>query len=296
MHAKDTTDATDTRGTRGTHTPRAAAQGGPAGAPGGVDTSRPHPARVYDYWLNGKTHYVADRLAAERVVDVWPDVVQTARLNRDFMHRATRWLVREAGVRQFIDVGAGIPTEPNLHQVAQAVAPETRVLYVDHDPVVLQHAKELLNGSPEGRTAYLHADFTDPASILTSPQLRATIDLSRPVALSLIALLHFVTDEQGAYEKVRVLMDALPSGSYLVVSHATADFDPDLLTRVAEAYESAVAQGQIRSSSEVSRFFEGLVPVDPGIVVAHRWRPDDDAHVDILDAEFPVYGGLARKP
>ncbi|RAJ68955.1 S-adenosyl methyltransferase [Streptomyces sp. Amel2xB2] len=262
-----------------------------------IDTSRPHPARVYDYWLNGKSHYEADAAAARRVVDVWPGVVLGAHLNREFMHRVTRWLVEEAGVRQFLDIGSGIPTEPNLHQVAQAVAPETRVVYADNDPVVLQHAQELLRGTPEGRTAFLQADFTEPESILGSPQLRETLDLDRPVALSLIALLHFITDERGAYETVRALMDALPSGSYLVLSHATADFDPDLLTRVAEAYQSTVAEGQIRSSSEVSRFFEGLELLEPGVVVAHRWRPEGgEAQSDVTDAEFPVYGGVARKP
>ncbi|QPP05558.1 SAM-dependent methyltransferase [Streptomyces bathyalis] len=262
-----------------------------------IDTSRPHPARVYDYWLNGKTHYEADVAAGDRVVQVWPGVLLGARLNREFMHRATRWLAREAGIRQFLDIGSGIPTEPNLHQVAQAVAPETRVVYVDNDPIVLRHGQKLLRGTPEGRTAYVHADFTEPETILEAPELRETLDLGRPVVLSLIALLHFITDERGAYDIVRKLMDALPSGSYLVVSHATADFDPDLLTRVAEAYQSSVAEGQIRSSSEVSRFFDGLELVDPGVVVAHRWRPDDgESQPDITDAEFPVYGGVARKP
>lgn len=262
-----------------------------------IDTSRPHPARVYDYWLNGQNHYEVDAAAAEEVVRVWPGVVLGARLNREFMHRVTRWLVREAGVRQFLDIGSGIPTEPNLHQVAQALAPETRVLYADNDPVVLQHAQALLSSTPEGRTACVRADFTDPDSILGAPELRETLDLERPVALSLIALLHFITDERGAYELVKRFMDALPPGSYLVLSHATADFDPDLLTRVAEAYQSKVAEGQIRSSCEVSRFFDGLEPVDPGVVVAHRWRPEpQDPHADVTDAEFPVYGGVARKP
>ena len=262
-----------------------------------IDTSRPHPARVYDYWLNGKNHYDVDAAAAEEVARVWPGVVLGAQLNREFMHRATRWLVREAGVRQFLDIGSGIPTEPNLHQVAQAVAPETRVLYADNDPIVLRHAQELLSSTPEGHTAFVHADFTDPAAILKAPELRETLDLEQPVALSLIALLHFITDERGAYEIVRSLMDALPSGSYLVVSHATADFDPDLLTRVAEAYQSTVAEGQIRSSSEVSCFFDGLELADPGVVVAHRWRPDGgEPQPDITDAEFPVYGGVGRKP
>ncbi|WP_314174121.1 SAM-dependent methyltransferase [Streptomyces winkii] len=262
-----------------------------------IDTSRPHPARVYDYWLNGKSHYEADAAAAERVTRVWPGVVLGARLNREFMHRVTHWLAEEAGVRQFLDIGSGIPTEPNLHQVAQAVAPESRIVYADNDPIVLRLARDLLTSTPQGRTAYLHADVTEPETILAARELRETLDMDRPVALSLVALLHFITDERGAYDIVRTLMDALPSGSYLVVSHATADFDPDLLTRVAEAYQSTVAEGQIRSSSEVSRFFEGLELVDPGVVVAHRWRPaGGEAQPEITDAEFPVYGGVARKP
>jgi hypothetical protein len=262
-----------------------------------IDISRPHPARVYDYWLNGENNYPADAAAAEEVARVWPGVKLGARLNRDFMHRATRWLVTEAGVRQFLDIGTGIPTEPNLHQVAQELAPDTRVLYVDNDPVVFEDAKALLNGSPEGRTGYLQADFTDPGSILGASELGETLDLEQPVALSLIALLHFVTDERGAHEIVGRYMEALPSGSYLVVTHVTGDFDPDLLTRVAEAYQSTVAEGQIRSSCEVSRFFEGLELVDPGVVVAHRWRPEaGEPQPDITDAEFPCYGAVARKP
>ena len=261
-----------------------------------IDTSRPHSARVYDYWLNGKNHYEADAAAAEEVARVWPGVMMGAQLNRAFMHRATRWLAEEAGVRQFLDIGSGIPTEPNLHQIAQDAAPDSRVVYADNDPIVLQYAQALLRSTPEGRTAYVHADCTDPDSILAAPELRETLDLDRPVALSLIALLHFITDERGAYEIVGRLMDALPSGSYLVISHATADFDPDLLTRVAEAYQSTVTEGQIRSSSEVSRFFHGMELVDPGVVVAHRWRPDTgESQPDITDAEFPVYGGVARK-
>lgn len=262
-----------------------------------IDSSRPHPARVYDYWLNGQNHYEADIAAAERVVSVWPGVVLGARLNREFMHRVTRWLANEAGVRQFLDLGSGIPTQPNLHEVAQQVAPEARVVYADNDPIVLRQARELLSGTPQGRTAYLHADVTEPESILDAPELRETLDLGRPVALSLIAVLHFITDERGAYDIVRKLMDALPSGSYLVLSHTTADFDPDLLTRVAEVYRSCVAEGQIRSSSEVSRFFDGLDLIDPGVVVAHRWRPGtDEPQPDITDAEFPVYGAVGRKP
>ncbi|NLU69375.1 SAM-dependent methyltransferase [Streptomyces sp. HNM0574] len=262
-----------------------------------IDTSRPHSARVYDYWLNGKNNYEADAVAAERVARIWPGVKLGAQLNRAFMRRATRWLAAEAGVRQFLDIGTGIPTEPNLHQVAQSVAPDSRVVYADNDPIVLQYAQALLTSSLEGRTAYVHADVTEPEQLLESPELRETLDLGRPVALSMIALLHFLTDERGAYDLVRRLLDPLPSGSYLVLTHATADFDPDLLTRVSEAYQSTVTEGQIRSNTEVARFFEGLELLDPGLVVCHRWRPDpSEPQPDITDAELSVYAGVARKP
>jgi hypothetical protein len=261
-----------------------------------IDTGRPHAARVYDYWLNGTNNYPADAAAGERVAKVWPGVRLGAQLNRAFMHRATRWLASQ-GVDQFLDIGSGIPTEPNLHQVAQAVTPGARVVYADNDPVVLRCVPELFSGGSRGRTAYVHADFTDPDAILNAPEVRGTLDLSRPVVLSLIALLHFISDEKGAYESVRRLMDALPSGSYLVISHATSDFDPDLFTRVVEAYQSTVTEGRLRSSAEVARFFDGLEMVDPGVVVAHRWRPDPGMpQPDITDAELSVYGGVARKP
>lgn len=263
----------------------------------GFEEGRPHPARVYDYWLNGRTHHEVDALAGERVAEIWPGVRLSARLNRAFMRRATHWLAGEAGVRQFLDVGAGIPTEPNLHQVVQAVDPRARVVYADHDPAVLRYARPLLESAPEGRTGYVHADATEPELLLSAPEVREILDLDEPVVLCLVALLHFVTDERGAHDIVRRFMHALPSGSYLLLSHVTADFDPDLLTRVSEAYESAVTEGQIRSSTEIQRFFDGLEMVDPGLVVLHRWKPDpQEPEPDITDAELCVYGGLARKP
>ncbi|MGW7518199.1 SAM-dependent methyltransferase [Streptomyces sp. NPDC054796] len=287
-----------------------------------IDTSTPHSARVYDYWLNGKNNYEADAEAARRVSEIWPTVRVGAQLNRAFMHRATRWLAAEAGIRQFLDVGTGIPTEPNLHQIAQSVAPEARVLYADNDPIVLQYAQALLHSTPEGRTAYLHADVTRPRDILESSELRETLDLGRPVALSLMALLHLISDERGAYEIVRTLVDALPSGSYVMLTHATDDLDPELMARVATFYESSVTGGgQLRSKEGVLRFFDGLELVEPGLVVAHRWRPElnltDDVHKpraaaehgeadepeeavvperEVSDAELSVYGGVARKP
>jgi hypothetical protein len=264
----------------------------------GIDTSAPHSARMYDYWLGGKTHYEADAQAAEAVLGLWPGVRTGAQVNRWFMRRAARWLAEEAGVRQFLDVGSGIPTTPNLHQVTQAVAPQTRVLYVDNDPIVLTYSEALLQSTGEGRTEYLHADVTDPAGILSAPLLRETLDLTRPVGLSMMALLHFVTDEGGPYDLVRQLMDALPSGSYLMLTHCTPELDPAAWARLAElAASRSDITGQARSHAEVRRFFDGLELVEPGVVVPHRWRPDGDPSVaGLTDGEVSLYAGVARKP
>ncbi|THA23798.1 SAM-dependent methyltransferase [Streptomyces sp. RKND-216] len=263
-----------------------------------IDTTAPHSARMYDYWLGGKTHYEADAEAAEAVMALWPGVRTGAQVNRWFMRRAARWLAEEAGIRQFLDVGAGIPTTPNLHQVTQAVAPDCRVVYADNDPIVLTYSEALLESSPEGRTVYVHADVTDPASILATPALRETLDLTRPVGLSMMALLHFVTDEGKPYDLVRELMGALPSGSYLMLSHCTPELDPPAWERLSQlAASRSDITGQARSHAEVSRFFDGLELVEPGVVVPHRWRPDGDESVaDLTDAEVSLYAGVARKP
>ncbi|ONK13431.1 SAM-dependent methyltransferase [Streptomyces sp. MP131-18] len=237
------------------------------------DFSRPHTARVYDYYLGGKDNYLADREAGDAVLAAWPGARTAARVNRDFMHRAVRHLAAEEGIRQFLDIGTGIPTEPNLHQIAQACAPECRVVYVDKDPLVLTHAKALMRSAPEGRTACVHADVTDgPDRILNAPELTDVLDFSRPVALSLLALLHFVPDEQGAYGIVRHLLDALPAGSALVLSHGTGDFDAATMERVAQVYRRGGNAAQSRSRAEVARFFDGLELLSPGIEVPHRWR------------------------
>ena len=233
----------------------------------------PHSARMYDYYLGGKDNYQVDREAAEKVLDWWPGVRDAARANRAFMQRAVRLLVEEAGIRQFLDIGTGIPTEPNLHQVAQEAAPECRIVYVDKDPLVLTHAESLMRSTPEGRTTYIHADLiTDLDDILRSPQLAETIDLTKPVALSLLALLHFVTDEQGAHAIVRRLLDALPAGSALLLSHVTPDFDAPALRQVEEIYRRGGIPAQVRTREEVAGFFDGLELVEPGITVPHRWR------------------------
>ncbi|MER7998745.1 MULTISPECIES: SAM-dependent methyltransferase [unclassified Streptomyces] len=262
-----------------------------------IDTTRPHPARMYDYYLQGKDYYEVDEVAAANVEKVHPTVKITARTNRYFMHRATRYLAREAGIRQFLDIGTGIPTRPNLHQIAQEIAPDSRVVYADYDPVVLRHAEALMRSTPEGRTTYIQADVRDPKSIIESERLRDTLDLSRPVALSLNALLHFVPDEDGPHEIVRFLLDALPSGSYLVLSHCTPDFEPETWANVVAVYRQGGIPAQVRSRDEVLRFFDGLELVEPGVAVAHRWRPDGTALPEgVNDASVSIYAGVARKP
>lgn len=267
-------------------------------APEEIDTGTAHSARVYDYWLNGKSHYQVDAEAAESVVRIWPGVKTAARLNRDFVHRVTRWLVDEAGVRQFLDVGSGIPTEPNLHQTAQEAAPEARVVYVDNDPIVLTHAQALLHSTPEGRTAYVHGDVREPEAILAAAELREALDLDQPVALTLNALLHFLPDARRPREIVRRLLEPLASGSYLVVTHGTADFTrPEVNERLRACYNSAVSEGQMRSRDEVAAFFDGLELVEPGVVVSRDWRPvDERTRSRHTDEECGFYVGVARKP
>jgi hypothetical protein len=262
-----------------------------------IDTTKPHPARMYDFYLDGKDHYEIDRDAASHVVSVFPSSKTCARVNRLFMHRATRWLAAEAGIRQFLDIGTGIPTEPNLHQIAQRVAPDAKIVYADNDPIVLAHAQALLRSTTEGRTAYIHADVREPESILTAAELHATLDLSQPLALSLNALLHFIPDEYKPYELVAALVDALPSSSYLVLSHCTPDFDPDTWEKVTEIYRSGGIPAQVRSADEVARFFDGLELVEPGVEVPHRWKPEAGQPLtDVTDAEVSCYAGVARKP
>ncbi|MEU0409077.1 SAM-dependent methyltransferase [Streptomyces griseorubiginosus] len=263
-----------------------------------IDTSRPHSARMYDYYLGGKDHFDVDTRAAETVAATYPGIFTCAREIRSFMHRATRVLAREYGVRQWLDIGTGIPTEPNLHQVAQSVAPEARVVYADNDPLVLKYAERLMRNTPEGRTAYVQGDFTDPEAILDSPELAKTLDLNRPVALSLNAILHFVPDDWDPYGTVSRLLDALPSGSALAVSHCTGDFAPALWEKLVGIYAAAGTRAQVRSKQEVARFFNGLDLLDPGISLTHRWRPDDPrgTAAEPTDAEVSAWAGVGIKP
>ncbi|MFG2029719.1 SAM-dependent methyltransferase [Streptomyces sp. NPDC048825] len=262
-------------------------------------TDQPHSARMYDYYLGGRDNYAADRAAAGRAIAAFPSIIVIARSNRVWMHRATRFLA-EQGVRQFLDIGTGIPTSPNLHEIAQEVAADARVVYVDRDPVVRAQAARLLSGVPEGRTAFVEADAGDPAALLAAPELTSTLDLSRPVALSLNAVLHFFPDDRDPYGMVGRLMEALAPGSHLVMSHVTADFDPEGIGRAVQVYESSGIPAQARSKAEVERFLDGLEIVPPGVEVPHRWNTDGLAEssrvtADVSDAEVSCYVAMARK-
>ncbi|MFF4508977.1 SAM-dependent methyltransferase [Streptomyces sp. NPDC001401] len=255
-----------------------------------------HSARMYDYFLGGKTNYAVDREAAENVRRHFPAAETAARVNRAFMHRAVACLAR-LGVRQFIDVGTGIPTSPNLHEVAQGVAPECRVAYVDNDPIVLVYADALLEGTAEGKTCYVQADATDPAAVIDAVRSEGVIDFGRPVALSLHALLHFVTGDDEPYRIVHRLLRELPPGSYLSVSHGTGDFAPEVWQAIVDAYTQAGTPTQVRTRAEVLKFFDGLELIEPGLVVGHRWRPEPGSGPSLVsDAQVSLYAGVARKP
>jgi SAM-dependent methyltransferase len=261
-----------------------------------IDTSKPHPARIYDYLLGGKDHFAADREAAEKGLAAFPTTRTAVRENRAFLGRAVRYLAGEAGIRQFLDIGTGLPTTNNVHEIAQAIAPSCKVVYTDNDPMVLAHARALLVGSPEGRTAYIQGDLRDPAAILSSPVTRETLDFSQPIALMLAAVLHFIRDEGKPAEIVETLLDALPPGSYLAASHATAEHNPAEAAAVLGAYRESGIPFQFRDSDEFARIaFSGLELVPPGVVLVSEWRPEDTGPRP-LPSEVSCYGGVARKP
>jgi hypothetical protein len=264
-----------------------------------LDTSRPHSARMYDYYLGGKDHFPVDKQAAATVAELFPGIFACAGENRKFMHRATRTLAKEYGIRQWLDIGTGIPTEPNLHQVAQSVAPDARVVYADNDPLVLKYAERLMRSTVQGRTAYVEADATDPKSMLAAVEAAEVLDFDTPIALSLNALMHFVTDDMDPYGMVARYLDALPSGSALALSQVTSAYDPEAWAKVIDLYVSSGTPAQTRSQEEVGRFFDGLDLIEPGIVMAHRWRPDEDVADDgegPTDAEVSMWAAVGIKP
>jgi hypothetical protein len=256
-----------------------------------VDTSVADPARVYNFWLGGKDHFEADRMAAAAGVSAFPGTIQSVRANRAFLARTVRYLA-EAGMRQFIDIGAGLPSTENTNEVAQAVAPDSRVVYVDNDPVVLAHAQALLTSTAVGATGYLNADLRDPEKILRDAV--PLLDLSQPVAILLFDILHFIQDDEGPYQIVDALMDSVPAGSYLVISHLASDLYPEQIAvfarTVGEHLNLAITP---RGLGEVTRFFGRLELVEPGVVQASTWRPRTE-----LEGRAPaaLWGGVARKP
>ena len=255
-----------------------------------IDTTVPHSARIWNYWLGGKDNYPVDREAGDRFLEVYPDMSHVARSVRYFLARAVRYLAGEAGVRQFLDVGTGLPTVDNTHEVAQRVAPESRIVYVDNDPLVLVHARALLTSRPEGSCAYVDADVRQPAAIIEAA--RATLDFSQPVALMMLGIMGHIQDDDEARSIVHQLTAALPSGSYLTLS----DGANTSVTR-SQAHdryrETGAVPYQLRSPEQITAYFDGLELLDPGVVPVSQWRPDPDPagvrHVD-------TYGGVARKP
>jgi SAM-dependent methyltransferase len=261
-----------------------------------ISTSEPHPARIYDYFIGGKNHFAADRETAAEILRRSPAAHIAARENRAFLGRAVKFLTEEAGITQFLDIGTGLPTTNNVHEVAQRINPSARVVYVDNDPLVLAHARALLTSKPEGRTAYLHADLRDPAGILSHPDLRDALDFDQPVALMLVSILHFIPDEFEPAEIIATLLDALPSGSYLVASHLTTEHDPARTSAGQQTMREAGMPMQKRDSSTFGDLaFSGLKLVPPGVVLVSEWRPSAIGPHP-LPSEVNCYAGVARKP
>jgi SAM-dependent methyltransferase len=259
-----------------------------------INTHVPQSARVYDYWLGGKDHFPADRALGDAIAEALPTIRTQVRAQRAFLGRAVRYLTRDAGVRQFLDIGTGIPTAGNVHDVAQEIAPESRVLYVDNDPIVLAHARALMAGTPEGSVAFIQADLRDPETILGDPAVAATLDLAQPVGLVLVGVMHHLRDSDDPRRVVATLVGALAPGSYLVLSQSTPDFDPDAMRNLAAASEQGGIPNVPRSLSDTEPFFAGLELVEPALVPMAAWRPDPGAGQD--PSSVYAYGGVARKP
>ena len=260
--------------------------------PLGFDISVAHPARVYDYWLGGKDHFEPDRIAAQEVIAVRPTIIRDIRANREFLGRVVRFLAGEAGIRQFLDIGTGIPSANNTHEVAQSVAPDSRIVYVDNDPIVLAHARALLTSTPEGACAYLDADLKDTGKILQ--EAARTLDFSRPVAVLFIGVLHLVSDADEPLRIMGEMLDATVPGSYLALTQPAKDVNADEVAEGARRYNQHVKTPQTRRTyAETLRFFDGMEVVPPGLVQCHRWRPAPGAVG--LEENVSAYGGVARK-
>ncbi len=258
--------------------------------PSQIDTMKAHPARIYDCLLGGKDNYPVDREAAEQVLAAVPTARHMARANRAFLQRAVRFLAGEAGIRQFLDIGTGFPTQGNVHEVAQGVTADARVVYVDNDPIVHVHANALLACD---NTIVVLADLREPDAILSHPHVRQVIDFGQPMALLLVAILHFIRDAEDPAGIIARFRDAMAPDSYLAISHATGDFDTVAATSAARAYDQAAAPMVLRSHAEVQRLFDGFALVDPGLVQVSQWRPDRDQAAG--HPEVWAYGGVGRK-
>jgi hypothetical protein len=263
-----------------------------------IDTTRPHSARRYDYWLGGKDNFAADRESADRIANAFPAIRTGVVENRRYLRRVIAYLA-QAGIRQFLDIGTGIPTRPNVHDVAQRIAPASRIVYVDNDPLIMVHARALMTSAREGSTAYVQADLRDPEAILTDPELRDTLNLHEPVGLLLVAVLHFLADADDPYKLVARLVDALPPGSHVALSHAT--FDP-LPAHTVDKLQDLTAPGsadgpfRARTRNEVAQFVDGLTLVEPGLVSIVDWQPDQEPKPGASAADTAMYGAVARKP
>jgi SAM-dependent methyltransferase len=258
----------------------------------GLDTRHAHPARVYNYWLGGKDNFAADREAAEQAIAANPGIVADVRANRAFLARAVHHLATECGIRQFLDIGTGLPTAGNTHEVAQAAAPDARVVYVDNDPVVLLHARALLASTPEGATAYLQADLRETAAIVRAAA--ETLDFGAPVALMLLIILHLIPDADDPYGVVSALVRALPPGSYLVLSHPASDIRAAQMAEMTRRVNQRMSgpKATMRDRAAVTRFFDGLELLDPGVVQPQQWRPGPGV---VRAAQVTAWCGVARK-
>jgi hypothetical protein len=270
-------------------------------------TDVPHSARIYDYLLGGKDNFAADREAAEQIRRDLPTMPISMRANREFVGRVARWLAAERGMRQFLDIGTGLPTRPNLHEAVQAVDPTCRIVYVDNDPLVLVHARALLTSSPQGKTSYVDADMRDVHAILAAEEVSSTFDLTQPIAVSVIAVLQHLLDEDLVHDILAGLMAAMPSGSTLAMSVPTSDNAPEQGARAVKTYNTRGVPNKTRTYDEVQALFEaaGVTMLDPGIVLVHRWHPDEDARtyrwgddppIEITDQMVHMYGGVGAKP
>ena len=254
------------------------------------DVSVAHPARVYDYWLGGKDNFQADREAAAQMIEALPNILSGVRANRAFLRRAVQYLAGEAGIRQFLDIGTGLPTAENTHEVAQSIAAECRIVYVDNDPIVLAHARALLTSNPDGATAYIDADARDTGTILR--EAAKTLDFSQPMAVMALLILQYIPDGDNPHEIVSRLMDAVPSGSYLVISDTTTDIDTERVSAGTARLNARLgpAQSTPRPRAQIARYFEGLELIDPGLVPVPQWRTPANPLI------IPAYAGMGRKP